>query len=68
MDDSNLVFSDLTFKVAAAPQYQSLLVTTLIPEDPTIKSIFAAAGVWMKMSDAATPSDINTITIDIPKY
>ena len=70
MDDSKPEFSDLTFTVAAAParvQSHPASATTPISEDPTIKGIFAAAGARMQVSAAATPSAINTVTINIPK-
>ena len=71
MDDSKSVFSDLTFTVVSSPdrvKYHSVLDNISIPEDPTIKGIFAAAGNWMQVSAAATPSDIDKITIEILKY
>ena len=65
MDDSKSVFIDLTFTVAAASarvQPHSASATTYIPEDTNIKGIFAATGARMKVSAAATPSAIDTIT------
>ena len=70
MDDSKSVFSDITFTVAATPyrvQAHYVLDTTSIPEDPTIKGNFAAAGAQMQMTAAETSSAINTFTIGIPK-
>ena len=70
MDDPKSVFSDITFTVVAAlarVQFHYNSATTSIPEDPTIKSIFATAGARMQVSAAATLSSINPITIEIPK-
>ena len=56
--------------VAASPvrvQPHSVLATTYIPENPTIKGIFDTTGDWMQVSAAETPSDIGTITIDTTK-
>ena len=66
VDDSKIVFSDLTFTVAAYPaqvQTQSTRSTSAIPEDPTIKGIFSAAGAWMKM--LATTTTRNTETLPL---
>ena len=65
VDDSKSVFSDITFTVATASdifQAHSVSDTISIPEDPTIKGIFPAAGAQMQVSADATPSDIDTIT------
>ena len=71
-DDTRSVFSDLTFTFTAAPTTaQAYLASdtmgTAIPEDDTIKIIFAASGVCMQVSGAATPCFIDNITIEIPK-
>ena len=73
-DDTKSLFSELTFTVADSPAMaQAYLVsaamgtaTSTIPEDPTIKGIFDAAGAWMKVSDDAAPLSTDIIIIKIP--
>ena len=70
-EDSKTVLSDLTFTVAAAPaqvKFHNTPATSAIPEHHTIKGIFDDLGAWMKVSATATKSDIDTVTIVIPKY
>ena len=74
--DRNSVFSDPTFNVASAlAAAQSYLVsadtvtaTSTIPEDPTIKYIFAAAGSRMQVSSSAASRCTDIIIVKIPKY
>ena len=71
-DDIRSVFSDLTFTVAAAPtSYQTYLKSdatgTEIPEEPTIKGIFAAAGDGMQVPAGAAPHSMDKITVEIHK-
>ena len=70
VDDPKSVLSDITFTVAAYPaifQAHSASATKSIQEDPNIKGIFSSAGYYIQVSDAATPSAIDTIKIKIPK-
>ena len=70
VDDPKSVLSDITFTVAAYPaifQAHSASATKSIQEDPTIKGISFSSGARMQVLDAATPSAIDTITIEIPK-
>ena len=68
-DDSKTVFSDLIFMIAAAPdqvQSHSASAASDIPEDPTIKDIFASAGAQMQVLVTKTTSNIDTVTLVIP--
>ena len=75
-DDIRLLFSELIFTVADFPATdQAYLVsaatgtaTSTIPEDPTIKGIFDAAGAWMKVSDDAAPFSTDRIIIKITNF
>ena len=72
-DDTKLLFSELTFTVADSPAMaQAYLVsaamgtaTSTIPEDPTIKGIFDAAGSWMQVSAATAPRSTDRIIDEI---
>ena len=69
-DDSKTVFSDLTFTVPTSPaQVQSYFDSAIlaIPEDATIKVIFAAAGAQMQVEATTTTINTNTVTLVIPK-
>ena len=48
-------------------QLHSASATLAIPEDPTIKGIFADTGDWMKISASANKSDTDIFIIEIPK-
>ena len=70
MDGSKSLPIDLTFTVTVAPdrvQSHSVLYITYTPDYTTIKYIFAAKGAHMQVLSAATPSSIDTITIEVPK-
>ena len=69
-DDSKTVFSDLTFTVASVPshvQSHSTLDASAIPEYPTIKGIFSAAGTRIQVLFTTITSNIDTLTLVIPK-
>ena len=64
--------NDLTFTVAVAPTtaqaYSSSAATvTVIPEDPTIKGVFADSGARMQVLATAGPYSVDTVTAEIPK-
>ena len=64
------MLSDLKFTVVDAPdwvQSHFTLATLVIPEDPTIKGIFAAEGVLVQFLAVTTTIDVDTGTLMIPK-
>ena len=57
----------------AMPQTHSLSATTvmatyIIPEDPTIKGIFAAASAQIQAPAVAAPRSTDTIIVEVPIY
>ena len=69
VDNSKTVFSDLIFVVTASPdkvQSHYASATSAIPEDPTIKDIFAAAGALMQVMEAETTRNTYTVNPEIP--
>ena len=69
-DYSKTVFSDLIFKVTSDPyqvQSHSDSATSVIPEDPTIEGIFAAAYARMQVPVTTPTSNTDTVTLVIHK-